>query len=283
MKKITALLVALLVLAGCSDARVKPASNETIFTVGNQTVTETQLFEVMKRQDNGATVIQNAEQSVTKDINDPSIEEAAQAQLAEAKSILGDQFPLLLEQLNMGSEQDYLDKVVYPTLKMEFLVKQTIEADFDTLVKEYQPRKANIVQIQTVDQANEALTRIQAGEKMEDVAKDVTVANSQYTGKSAIYNLKGTQFPSPVSQFMNQQQGPGLSGVLKDETNGTAYIVEIVETDANKFKDDLLNQWKKDQALTKTYRAKVFSDNNFKVYDKDILDAVTKSYPGYLA
>ncbi|QIK70431.1 hypothetical protein G7062_09015 [Erysipelothrix sp. HDW6C] len=282
MKKLLAVLLTLLVLVGCADARVTPSTNNEIFTVGNITIDDNKLFDVMKTVDGGQLVMAQAERDLSKDVVDDTLEAKAAEELAKTKESLGDRFEEILKQLHIENEQAYVDLYILPALRMESLIKSTIEADFETLVSDYKPMKARILQTDSKEKAAEALAKVQAGEDFGTVATEFVGANATYKGDEKIYNIKGTEFPSVVAKFITVQEAPGLSEVLVDEANGVSYIVQIIETQADRFKDELLEQWTNDTTMVKTYKIKLFKDANFAVYDKDIVAGMKKNFGDFL-
>ena len=286
MKKLVALLAVTLLLVGCSDARVQITSNETLLTVNGQTVTEQDLFNVMKLSDAGSTVISNASKILTKDVKDASIDERVADQIKQVKEyfeLLNQNFEDYLKSLGYETEQQYIDEQLYPQYALNFLVEQKIEADYATLATEYKPIKLRILQTATIANANSALERIKNGESFTDVAKDLAAEKATYVGETKVYSIKDTQFPTVVSTFVTTQTSPGLSTVLTTEGSEISYVVEIIETQTDRIKDEAIDMLLENSKLTQSYIAKLYKENGFKVYDRDILTSLQSNYADYLS
>lgn len=286
MKKLVALLAVTLLLVGCSDARVQITSNETLLTVNGQTVTEQDLFNVMKLSDAGSTVISNASKILTKDVKDASIDERVADQIKQVKEyfeLLNQNFEDYLKSLGYETEQQYIDEQLYPQYALNFLVEQKIEADYATLATEYKPIKLRILQTATIANANSALERIKNGESFTDVAKDLAAEKATYVGETKVYSIKDTQFPTVVSTFVTTQTSPGLSTVLTTEGSEISYVVEIIETQTDRIKDEAIDMLLENSTLTQSYIAKLYKENGFKVYDRDILTSLQSNYADYLS
>lgn len=277
MKKLLTTLFIALLLVGCSNASVSPKENSVLFTVNGISVDEKQYFEVMKLRDAGRLTVLEAQRVLTDAVENAEVDKEAQEELNKAKEYMeamGQSFEDYLKSVGMESEQKYLEELIYPTYRLNYLIKEAITADFDTLATTYAPKQMRILETETYDNGTKALERIKAGEKFEDVAKDLKREDSSYDGSLKIYNIKDTEFPTEISSFVSTQASPGLSDVFKNESTGVSYIVEVVETQADRFKDELLETWVGDQNLTKKYKADLFKNAKFKVYDIDILNAL---------
>ncbi len=286
MKKLVALLAVTLLLVGCSDARVQITSNETLLTVNGQTVTEQDLFNVMKLSDAGSTVISKASKILTKDVKDASIDERVADQIKQVKEyfeLLNQNFEDYLKSLGYETEQQYIDEQLYPQYALNFLVEQKIDADYATLATEYKPIKLRILQTATIANANSALERIKNGESFTDVAKDLAAEKATYVGETKVYSIKDTQFPTVVSTFVTTQTAPGLSTVLTTEGSEISYVVEIIETQTDRIKDEAIEMLLENSTLTQSYIAKLYKENGFKVYDRDILTSLQSNYADYLS
>lgn len=286
MRKLVALVAVTLLLVGCSDARVQVSSNETLLTVNGQKVTEQDLFNVMKLSDAGSSVISHSSKVLTKDVKDASIDEKVADQMKQVKEyfeLLNQNFDDYLKSLGYETEQQYIDEQLYPQYALNFLVEEKVEADYATLATEYKPVKARILQTSTIANANDALERIKNGESFDDVSKDLVADQATYKGDTTVYSIKDTQFPAVVSTFITTQTSPGLSTVLTTEGSEISYVVEIIETQADRIKDEAIDMLLANNTLTQTYIAKLYKENGFKVYDRDILTSLQTNYADYLS
>ncbi|CAM3665629.1 peptidyl-prolyl cis-trans isomerase [Erysipelothrix urinaevulpis] len=287
MKKLLLALVALLALTGCKDAFVNISSDQDLFTVEKSTTTKKDLFSVMKHYDSGvmqaSILLDEAKQQLIKDVEvDDTMKKEAKEQIDYLKAMLGENYMQVIKNVGYNSEEEYIEKMLYPEYKFKKLVKAEIEKDFESLSEEYKPRKIRILEVEA-KKADAALKQLKDGKKFDEVAKDNAVAQSQYNGTEQIVLLKSSQFPAAISDFLNKSNAPTLSEVLKDDTKpDSAYIVQVIEVEASKFKDGALGGLAINPDILAKYEGVVYRNNNFKVYDKDIYDNLMQSKPHYL-
>lgn len=282
MKKLLVSLLALLMLAGCSDARAMISTDEEIFSVGSEKITSKRLFDVMKLSDGGMTVVKSAQNKITENVADADVKAEADKRLEEIKEVFGDQLEERLKQSGYESVDAFMAQTVYPELKMTHLLKEKMVADFEALTTENAPRKARILQLENQEKADEALEKIKGGENFDDVAKDYKVTGSTYDGSAKVHLLKSVQYPQEVADALKNATEPTLSGVLSDSSDDSKYIVQIIEIDANRYQDETIEAFVGSKDIVNQYLAQLFVDNGFKIYDKDVYDAVAEKFPQYL-
>lgn len=282
MKKLLVSLLALLMLAGCSDARAMISTDEEIFSVGNEKVTSKRLFDVMKLSDGGMTVVKSAQNKITENVADEDVKAEADKRLEEIKEVFGDQLEERLKQSGYESVDAFMSQTVYPELKMTHLLKEKMVTDFEALTTENAPRKARILQLENQEKADEALEKIKAGENFDDIAKDYKVTGSPYDGSAKVHLLKSVQYPQEVADALKNATEPTLSGVLSDASDDSKYIVQIIEIDASRYQDETIEAFVGSRDIVNKYLAQLFVDNGFKIYDKDVYDAVAEKFPQYL-
>lgn len=282
MKKLLVSLLALLMLAGCSDARAMISTDEEIFSVGNEKVTSKRLFDVMKLSDGGMTVVKSAQNKITENVADEDVKAEADKRLEEIKEVFGDQLEERLKQSGYESVDAFMSQTVYPELKMTHLLKEKMVTDFEALTTENAPRKARILQLENQEKADEALEKIKAGENFDDIAKDYKVTGSPYDGSAKVHLLKSVQYPQEVADALKNATEPTLSGVLSDASDDSKYIVQIIEIDESRYQDETIEAFVGSKDIVNKYLAQLFVDNGFKIYDKDVYDAVAEKFPQYL-
>ena len=286
MKKLILSLAALLVLAGCSDASTDISFDEKLFSVEASTVTQKDLYEVMKQYDAGvmgsAIIIDDARQTLIENVEvSEAMKEDANSQLNMIKEMLGEGYLDIIKNIGFDTEEEYLDEMIYPELKYQSLVKLELLEDLESLNEEFGPRQVRILELKK-DAAEAALQELKDGKEFEEVAKENAMIESQFSGSKQVHLLKTSQLPELVTEFLKKSDTPTLSDVLTNEDMETAYIVQIIEVDASRFEDDVLAAYLSTEGIAQDYEGKLFRKNNFKIYDRDLYDSIMEAHPSYL-
>ena len=111
MKKMIALLLACLVLAGCSDAYASiNNANETVFSVAGTTMTRGDLYNYMQAQDGGYTAVNMAMENIL-NAKIEVTEEDTEAKLVEISKQMGQSVDEIKKTVLKGQE-DYLKSTI---------------------------------------------------------------------------------------------------------------------------------------------------------------------------
>lgn len=286
MKKLILSLAALMVLAGCSDAATDISFDEKLFTVENSTITQKDLYEVMKQYDTGvmgsAVIIDDARQKMIDDVEvSDSMKKDADEQLEMIKQMLGEDYLDIIKNIGFDTEEEYLDEMIYPELKYKELVKDEVLEDFENLNEEFGPRQVRILELKK-DDAEAALQEVKDGKEFDEVAKENALIESQFNGTKQVQLLKTTQLPEIVAEFLKKSDAPTLSDVLTNEELESAYIVQVIEVDATRFEKEAIAAYLGTESIAQDYEGSLLRKNNFKVYDRDIYDSLMEAHPTYL-
>lgn len=282
MKKIGIIsVVALLLLTGCVSKTTKLSKSETLFTINDFKVTDEQLYEILKQSDAGINVIQHAQNVLAKDVKDEAVMEEAKKELESLKKALGTSFELQLKAIGIETEEQFLKERIIPEMKIHTLVKKYVEENYDSLFETHKPVEAAIVEFENEDKANEAQARIKAGESLIAIAKEYKLASSAFVGEPKIYFSTDETLPVAIATFFTNVSEPTPSGVVPDVTNQKFYIVEATKTDFSKAKEDVLKAADTSSTITNEVLGKLFQNAGFKVYDKEVYDALQERFSHY--
>lgn len=286
MKKNTILLTAALLavspLAGCTDAQAKLKDSSTaLFSVGSKTVTKGDLFSKMVA-DSGASqvtsdamkVISSKEIEITDDM-----QSSAESTLSSYKSLYGDSFSSYLESAGM-SEDDYLNDYLIPSLQAEQLPEKYLTENWKNVVKLYTPVKATVLEFTDSTDAEAALSELKDGSKT--AAEAASGHNSSSDGETKIYTIEDTDLDSIVRTVITSNTPDDGWTEVPASDGSTYYVVRVDDDDPNNFKDECIETLKDLDQVSSDSTTYFFKKYGFHVYDKTIYDALSEDYPDYL-
>ena len=187
MKKLLVLCLCLVFFVGCSDASAKISNgNETIVSVGGKKVVKEQLYEVLKHQDSGQTVLRLINNFiVSQEVELTSeIEAEAKADLAKSETDMGEDFQMMLDYYGYESKDAYYEKEVLPAAMLDHLADAYIEENWDAVVEYYYPTQARILETDAADKATAVNHAIKTIDKA--AAKGILHKNCAARKKSAL-------------------------------------------------------------------------------------------------
>lgn len=287
MKKIYIVFaIAMLIgVTGCKDANAGISSDEALITVDNSKITKKEIFQLAKQTDGGAVLLQLVQEKIAEKEGITKTEEmkkSANEALDSLKKMYGDKLDETLKQNGYTNAEDYLDKTVYPNLRLTELTKKYIKENQSTLFTSYFPVKAQILEADTEEKAKSALEALKKGDKFEDVVKKYGITTT-FKGADEIYTSK-SGIPSIVFDKIKAINKKGLiEEVIHDAEAKKYYLVNLTNVDPKSFEDEAIKNIaeKSGQELQPTAITSFLKKYDFKVYDKSILDAVQKAYPDF--
>ena len=275
------LALAAILLAGCSDAQAAVKDPKTaIFSVGDQTLTKGEMYSFMTARDAGYFAI-NESKKVILENEVPVTEEMkteAQAALDSYKAMLGDNFNDYLASYGFADEEDYLNNNLILSLRAEQLTKNFITENYDTMVSRYTPKKIKLMQFTALDKATAALQQVKDGGNFDEVA---TANGSAVSAAETIATVQ-SQYPATVLTFLGSTTDPTLSEVIVDDNGTNFYIVQVLSTNANDFKDQAIDTFAAIPQLSSEASVYYFEKYGFTVYDITIYNQLKANYKEYL-
>lgn len=282
MRKLSIILILLLVLVGCTQNTVEPVTNELLFTINGKEIKEADIYDSMKLSPGSVAIIQKeAEKLLLRSIveEDEAFDAEVKATLLEAKEIMGDNFELMLEQNDFESEEEYVEEIIKDLARLQIALRIAMEEDYENL-KDRRPRKVRVLEVD-VKQGKKVLELLKANESFEDLDEKYGLESSFYHGEEIFVSEVEDMDPAILERLLAQEEAGILDEVVASP-NETAYVAEIVNIDADELKDEAIEAFVADQFLAQTYLGKFFVENNFKIYDQDLYDAFLEAYPEYI-
>ncbi len=284
MKKITIFLVATLVLVGlvgCSDAQVEiKDKNEALFTIGDTTIRKNQLFDLLVERDAGYSAVSMATNFIWEneiEITD-EMRENADSTLEFYKMIYQDSFLTTIQASGFKDEEDFYENNLMASEKSVALAKKYVDSNFQTLVNTYKPRKAVVLSFSTEEEANDVKVALESGESVSDI---LSTHSSLTDGNETIYTTQ-SNLDVGISSYISDSEEPKISDILVGASVENFFIVQILETDSEAMREEVITALSVLSPVISECDLFYFNQYKFNVYDKTLLDLLTKNYSQYL-
>ncbi|MCI5773237.1 MAG: hypothetical protein MR210_01625 [Erysipelotrichaceae bacterium] len=278
-KKLVALMLSAVVLAGCTDGHAAISNaNEKVFSVGNTTVTKGDVYSSMFNSVGTYTVISDVTQSIL-NANVPVTDEInaeADETMKSYETMYGEAINDLVGSYGYKDAQDYRDNGVVPSLQAKVLYKNYVNDNWDTIKSEKNPKKGVVIKVEDADTAAKVMTSLNEGKDLTEV---ITENSLTHSGKEElIYADSG--YPVEVMTMINSATDSSYATVTC--ADGSIYVLNVTVSDAETIKDEVaLDLAAKEDIQVKAMTYYV-QQAGFEVYDRDLYDAIKLTYPDYL-
>lgn len=278
-KKIVALMLSAMVLAGCSDGHSTISNaNEKIFSVGNATVTKGDVYSSLFNSIGSYVVISDATKAVL-NANVPVTDEInaeADETMSSYEALYGDALDTMVASYGYKDAQDYRDNGVIPSIQAKALYEMYVTDNWDTIKQDKNPKKGVIISVSDADTAADVMNALNEGTELTDVISEYSLSHSG--AEELIY--ADSDYPVEVMTMVNSATDATYATVTCSD--GSIYVLSVTQNDPEAIKEEVAA----DLALTEdiqvaalTYYIKAAG---FKVYDRDLYDTIKLSYPEYL-
>lgn len=265
-------------LTGCSDAQAKLSDSSTaVVTVGSKKVTKGDIYSLLVSYGGASTIINDANKVVCDqevEITD-EMKETAQSTLDQYKSLYGDTFTSYLESSGL-TEEEYMNEYLIPSLQAEQLTEKYIEQKWDYLINEYTPRKVTMIEFESEDDAQAALTELKDG------SKDASAAASDHNGDtdgSQVVTTESSSIDSMVRAVIFSGSPDDGWTLVPDSDGANFYCVLIEDDDPNNFKEDTITSLETIDDVSDNSTTYFFKKYGFHIYDITIYNTVLSDYP----
>lgn len=278
-KGLIAVAALALLVTGCSDTYTNVSEGKTVvMTVGGVEVKKSDVYGFLLAND-GANVTLSAVMGHIMDTNVEVTDELtaeATKQLADLKDNLGDEFTAFIESYGYKSEEDYFEKVIMYNLKSTKLISKYVETKFDAFALTQKPRKVQIIEVDDKDKAQLAHDQLTAGKTFEEVGKEY--GSLTYNGVTEVLLAETDLDSIVVAAIQNTTTAKRIDEIL-EATNGKFYLVNVVEGDPEKFKDEAIEALTNVASISDEATRAYLRDAKFEIHDKLIFDQVKQSAP----
>ncbi len=242
MKKLLVLLLSLILITGCATEGSDKITNgdDVIFTLGNTTVDTNEVYTIMNANVGSSAVIEGSLKIV---ITKEFAEEYTMEDLSDSTT---------------------LNEAVIK------LINKYFDANAETYITPHAPKQVEIMTFTDEALANQAHALITEGKTTAEAATEIG-----YLGSTAPTILTLTSdIPLDIKAGLEAATEPTLLPVVYDEESASYYVVNVVDTDVNNYKEEYFLTLTSDTtAITAAY-AYYFDLYNFDVYVQEIYDAV---------
>ncbi|WP_075981533.1 peptidylprolyl isomerase [Bacillus massilinigeriensis] len=273
------LAVGVMGLAACNNG-----GSETVVESKSGDVTKDELYDAMKDKYGEATLQELVYTKVLSEkykVTDKELD----AKVKELKDQYGDSFELVLQQNNINGEKE-LKKI----FKNEMLIQKAAMKDVKVTDKElqdyykdYKPQiKASHILVADKKTANQILSKLEKGEKFEDLAKKY----STDTGSAEKGGDLGWFGPGEmVAEFENAAYALKVNEISKPVKSEHGYhVIKLTDKKEKKSFDEMKKQMEEEVKLTKLDNDTIqkalkreLKDADVKVKDEDLKDIFSKS------
>lgn len=284
MKKLHLLTCAALFLtlmSGCSDASADISDGNTVlFKVEGKAITKSNVYDLAKPSVAGdftSTLVRksllDAEVPVTE-----AMEKEGKETLASAKKNFGSNFESMLKYNNYKDEETYYNEMILANLQTKELTKKYLNEQ--NKLTEYQPLKVQMIAATSQEKAQQALTAIKNGASFQKAANSYGDTAKSNGDEMILCSASG--LPSTVWQEMLNVKKGALSGVIADTSSNVYYVVKVIDTDVEKFKDEALDVLSNVSSITSTAFIFYLEKHEFRVWDIDVYNQIKANNPSYL-
>lgn len=280
----------LLMLTACSGATAQISNaSDVLFQVGDVSVTRGTEYELIKKSNGSTMAVTLIEQAIMDEEigRGDDIKKQAEEQY-ETNTSGSEEFEQSLIDAGYKDKDDYIEKVIIPTIQQEKLLDKYFEDNAKAIKKEYKPSIAKILMCDNKDDANNALQALKDG-------TDAQTVFDQYASESATYGneeivvstLLKDSIPTYVINTLYSAKETGvIDEVMSDDndSSGAYYIAILTSNDYDenraKIQEDLVSKASSD--IAKECNVYYMKKHNLEIHDQDIFDALRTSNPEYL-
>lgn len=275
----------LLLLTGCGKSQsTVQGSSDKLMTIGDVTYSKGDVYNLIKESEGSNLIISLALTDIyDKEVpRTDKIKEEAQKQYDEAKAANPDLDNQILSS-GYESVDQYIDSVVIPSVQSEELTKKYFEKNEDSIVDEYKPSKAQIIQCDTKDKAQDALKALKEGKNTEDVVKEFGSETAAFTGSEQIVTTLSSTLPTRLINSLSSAKDSGvLDEVFVNDDKTSFYVANLI---SNNYKDNLdaiVEALSSNSSLSKEITISYLTEYKFEVYDQFLFNQLKINNPEYL-
>lgn len=284
MKKLLIVSIMLLLLSGCSKGSSVALTNgsDLLWEGPKDSYTKQDLFDDMKNLNNYSSVISNSVLKTIAEVDGIDIEaeiKALEEQYDSYMEILGDYAVSYF-----GDKTSFVNTLLPDSIASRYM-KNDVEANFDSYVKENNPYYGTIFYLTDKDMADDIYQMVKDGEHTLEYA--ATEAGYNDNVSASVYTDK-SDLPVEVKEVILNNDAPYF-GLLPVETFATSsdtitssfryYVINITSKDVSTFKDEFIELLSSDFDKTALIQELV-DKHDVRFFDQTSYDSFSTVYEG---
>lgn len=278
MKKISILLLVLLLITGCTTSTPELASPKTLFEFNGKTHTEQDVFNTILEVDYGQVLISHLEDSVIADILETKqydIKEEAENELKgmqEYADSMSVDFDTMIRYLGFNTLEEFKSQMERSIVLSRY-AKELLEDTLDDVIKEYNLYEMKIYNVETESEALTMMRYFQNEYDPEGFEEEFNLDKFD----TMIYHNQIKDLNEEMISTLNQLPTDKIGyGALEDGIE--VYVYQDGSVDEEKAISAILSQTDYLEKLV----VKEIKEKNFKVYNKTLENNLKKDYSAYL-
>ncbi|MBB5184770.1 foldase protein PrsA [Faecalicoccus acidiformans] len=278
-----------MLIGGCSNSATINNASDVLFTVGETTVTRGDEYDLVKNANGSTLTIELVRQAImdeeigrTEEIQ----KEAEEQYESNASSV--DNYEESLKEAGYKDKDDYIEKVIIPTIQQEKLLDQYFTDAKEEITKTYKPTIAKILECDTREDAKNALSALQDGKDEATVWDTYSRESANFSNEEIVVStLMEETLPTYVINTLYSQDEAGIvDEVMTDDESedGPYYVAILVSKDYDENKEKiqenltLRNSDQIDNDCLVYYMKK----HNLEFHDQEIFDSIRSTNPEYI-
>ncbi len=285
MRKLLVVLLALLVLTGCSSNVTQVSDPDEEIISGAATYTKQELFEAMKVSDYSSIILADIAERIARfegmDLDE--LEEELEETLVAMEESYGDYYTTIMSYY--GGEDYYRLSYTY-SYALDYLTELYVEYNYEDFVAEYEPV---LVLLQSFDDETEAQTMIDNINSGMTFAEASEEAGFTSTPEETVYTTASDIDEQLMEWFAECEVGLVDTPVVitsestdddgETTTSYRYYVIEVISVDADEFFDEFYSSISSDIDTVDIFNY-YFAKYTIEVYDQDVYDLLSETYEG---
>ena len=293
MKKAIAVMASLALLTGCQSSsfsgQVENGSEVVLTSNDNLSLTRQEIYETLA-ENYGANLLLNQALQIAsqqEDIDEEELNNRVQETVDNYTSMMGDDLDSYAQQ-NLGYDtfEAYKEAVLVPSTRQQMMIEKYSEDNFETLATENSYRKLSWIKVADETTAMSVLAELNSGEKtfaeaVTEYSTDTSTSSSG--GDLGVVSILSTDVDSSIANLTPQLTAISLYSVPVSLSDGSYAIIDVVETDPNNMKEEILEDLQSNETITSEAEAYYLNKYNFQVNEKILADAIKEIDENYLS